>query len=347
MMTLALAGPDDDSTLRKLLRDNPMPSWVSMASTREPSFFAGADRFGHDWAVIARNAAETIGMFSCSEQPVHLNGEAVTLGYLGGLRVSPGYRHRLRVLRNGYASILSLGPERTPELWYTAIASGNETARRLLEANLPGMPRYRPTNDLLTLALPVSRGRRHHFWRPATPAEMESLCSFYNLHAHKLQFAPVLSPERALKTGATFHVVTEGDKLLAVMALWDQRAYKQVVACAYRQPLGTLLPAYNLYARLARKVALPRVGQVLEQTSLAFLAVDPELEERIAPLMEDALALCPTAVMSFGLHAGHPWLDRLTRSFRPATYRTRIYAVDFGAAPALDERAAQPEVALL
>lgn len=347
MTTYSLATTADDDVMRALLRDNPMPSWVSMIFTREPSFFAGTDRFGHDWAVVARQDNEAVGMYTCSDQHVHLNGLETELGYLGGLRVVSRYRHRLRILQDGYASIRSFSPRRDTELWYTAIATENEQARRLLEANLRGMPRYRAMNEMITLALPSARGRKHGLWRQAALDEMKSVCHCYNRHACGYQFSPTLTPERALRTGAVFHVIdgTEGPQ--AVMALWNQQPYKQVVACSYRRPLETLLPLYNLYARLARKVPLPLVGQAFDQTYLAFLAVAPELENQANVLVEDALAICPTAVLTLGLHAGHAWLDQLISSFRPATYRTCIYAVDFGETVELDGRPAQPEVALL
>ena len=347
MTTYSLATIEDDDVMRALLRGNPMPSWVNMAFTREPSFFAGIDRFGHDWAVVARQDNDAVGMYTCSDQPVHLNGLETELGYLGGLRVVPRYRHRLRVLQDGYASIRSFSPRRNTELWYTAIATENEQARRLLEANLRGMPRYRAMNEMITLALPSARGRKHGLWRQAALDEMESVCHCYNRHACGYQFSPTLTPERALRTGAVFHLITGKDGPQAVMALWNQQSYKQVMACAYRRPLGTLLPLYNLFARLTRRVPLPPIGQTLDQTYLAFLAVVPELENRASVLIEDALAICPTAVLTLGLHANHAWLDQLIPSLRPTTYRTCIYAVDFGETVELDGRPAQPEVALL
>ena len=371
MIRLSLATPADDATLRTLLRDNPMPSWVSMSMTREPDFFAGANRFGREWAVLARevkDAAETteaVGMYVCAEQPLYWNGVETDMGYLGSLRVAPRYRHRLRILKEGYASIRRFSPGRRCSPWYTAIASENLPARRLLEANLRGLPRYRPLNEMVSLALPRTRGRRHGLWRALSPAEsgrqesgnqeamLKSLCDFHNRHARRHQCAPVLTPARVRASGAAFHVIDGQAGPMAVMALWNQQAYKQVMAYAYRPPLGALLPLYNGYARLAKKVVLPPRGQTLDQTALAFLAVAPELEREITALIEDALALCPTAVMSFGLHAAHGWLEPLRRKFAPATYRSCIYAVDFndvhlaGETIPPDGRDAQPEVALL
>jgi len=346
MIDYVLAGPADEAILRQLLRDHPMPSWVTMAMTREPDFFAGANRFGRDWAVLAREGSTPVGMYNCAEQPVHVDGQPRETGYLGALRVAPVYRHRLRVLRDGYASIRRLSP-RTADLWYTAVASENRPARRLLEAGLHGMPHYQPLNELVTLALPSRRGRRHGFWQPVTEDRLDELCRFYNEQARAWQFSPVLTPEIVRRCGADFHVVEKDGAIVAVMALWNQQAYKQVVACAYRWPLGPLLPAWNLYARWAGRLPLPPVGRPLDQSALAFFAVAPALADAVPELIEDALAMCPTAALSFALHAAHPWLEAVQGKFRPATYRSWIYAVSFAAPASLDGRPAQPEAAIL
>jgi hypothetical protein len=347
MTTYVLATEQDDAVLRALLRDNAMPSWVSMTVTREPSFFAGCNRFGQDWAVIARQDGSPVGMYTCSEQQVHLNGAATELGYIGALRVNPSYRHRLRILRDGYASIRTLSPPQLPQLWYTAVASENLVARRLLEANLRGMPRYWSSNELVTMAFPRARSQRRFLWRPVLSGELGKLCSFYNERAAQYQFSPVLTPEIAARTGASFFAIEQNGVLKACMALWNQQSYKQVVACAYRRPLNWLLPLYNTYARLARRVSLPRVGQALDMSNLAFLAVSPSLDREIESLIEDALAISPTTVLTLGLHAQHPWLATLIKSCRPATYRTNIYGVSFDESTPLDGRPAQPEVAVL
>jgi hypothetical protein len=347
MTVYELASTADDALLRSLLRENAMPSWVTMTMEREPSYFAGLNHFGRDWAVIAREGSIPVGMYACSEQSVFLNGNAQVLGYLGALRVAPDFRNRLRVVRDGYKSIREFCRSNAPAHWFTTIAADNQPARRLLEANLKGMPRYRFVNELVTLALPTSRGHRRALWRLAKPEEMAGVCSFYNEHARRFNFSPQLTPASAQRTKAPFFVVEDRGQLVACMALWNQQAFKQVVARGYRQPLRALLPFYNAYAHLTNKVELPRIGQGLDQTCLAFLAVAPLRETGAMELLEDALALCKTPVMTFGLHGKHLWLTPLRKRFTPLSYRAYVYTVSFDAAPALDDKAAQPEVALL
>jgi hypothetical protein len=348
MTTYLRATEQDDADLRALLRDNAMPSWVTMSVMREPSFFAGADHFGRDWAVIARQEGIPVGMYTCSEQRVHLNGMPAELGYIGALRVSPSYRNRLRILRDGYTSIRKLSSPGLQQLWYTAVASENRVARRLLEANIDGMPCYWATNELVTLALSKARGKHHALWEPVrVDAELQALCSFYNDQAARFQFSPVLTPTIAARTGASFYAIKQEGEIKACMALWNQQHYKQIVARAYRPPLDRLRPIYNVYARLVRSVSLPPPNAALDMASLAFLMIAPPLDRQIESLIEDALAINTTAVLTLGLHEQHPWLSALKRAFRPQAYTTCIYAVNFESSITLDGRPAQPEVAVL
>jgi hypothetical protein len=347
MIRYALATPDDDAHLLALLRE-PMEGWARMAMTREPSFFAArrcGAAWGEEWAVLAREEETPVGMYVGARHAVHLNGMASTLGYLGGLRVTPTHRHRWRLVRDGYASIRALCPM-PPPLWYSVIGAENRDARRLLEANLPGMPRYQFCNEFVTLAISTARARRRALWREAdTPSQRAAICDFYNHHARSCQFSPVLTPDAMRHIGARFFVAAENGEIKAAMALWRQQAAKQIRAASYRPPLDRLRWLYNIWARLAGRVRLPVPNEPLEQSFLAFFAAADS--DWWIPLIEDALALCPTPVLAFGLHAKHQELAPLCRAFAPAQYRGRVHAVCFDAPPELDGRPAQPDAALL
>lgn len=347
MIDLTVAGERDDADLRAMLRENAMPSWVAMSVEREPSLIGGLDHCCQERAVIARAGATPVGMYLCAQHPVHVNGRPATLGYLGGLRVNPAFRHRLRVLREGYASIRALSGAANPDVWYTSVAADNMPARRLLEAGLRGLPRYIALGELVTLALPRARARRLGHWRRARADEVESMCRMHNDAAVRYQLSPLLSPARVAASGANFFVHAPGDGVASCMALWNQQAYKQVVARGYRQPLSAGLQLYNSWARLSRRVVLPRLNERLDQSFLAFFAVPAEDASRMVALVRDALAICPSEVLTLGLHAAHPALPALLRAFRPATYRTIIYAVCFARQPEWDGRPVQPEVAVL
>lgn len=347
MIDLRLAGESDDADLRAMLRTNSMPSWVTMSMEREPSFLASLNRFGRECAVIARDGPTPVGMYLCAEHPVHINGQPTNFGYLGGLRVNPAYRHQLRVLRDGYASIRKLSGASNPDTWYTSVAAENAPARRLLEARLRDLPLYVAQGELVTLALPLARGKRLGLWRRPKAAEVKSMCQVHNRSAMRYQLSPELTPERAEATGADFFVQEVEGTVSSCMALWNQQTYKQVVARAYRQPLAAALPLYNLLARLAKRITLPPLNQQLDQSFLAFFAPRTEDASELVPLIRDALAINRSEVLTLGLHAAHPALPALIREFRPAIYRTIVYAVCFDQPPEWDARPVQPEVAVL
>lgn len=347
MTTFSIATDVDDGDLRALLRENAMPSWVAMTIEREPSFFAGTNHFGRDSAIIARHEGRPVGMGTCSIHPVHVNGRMTELGYLGALRVSHAYRNRIHLLRESYAAMKSHSHTLGINSWYTCIATQNKAARRLLEANLKGMPRYSHVGDIITLALAKVRERRNGLWKLASPDDLESLIALYNICAGQHQFAPALSSQAIQTLGIPFYVYREGGRIRACMALWNQQGFKQVVARSYRQPLAALLPLYNGFARIRGKIVLPRVGASLDQTFLAFLGVDSQEMGIFSSLLQDALALSSTKVLTFGLHAKHPLLEQLIKQFHPSTYQTSVYTVSYGQAMPLDGRPIQPEVAIL
>ena len=348
MTAFRIATATDDALLRSILRENGMPTWVEMAIEREPSFFAGADLFGRDWAVIASEGEDVVGAYTASVLPVHVDGARERLGYLGGLRVLPRHRRRIRHLREGYGSIERLARETgTRAWWFTAVAEDNRAARRLLESGVAGLPAYVPLGGYVTLGLPQARARRAGLWRGAKEADLETLVQFHNAHAARFQLSPVLDAPAVRRIGLECFFVHEREGATAgVAALWDQRAFKQVVARRYRAPIGALVPAYNAFARMFRRMPLPREGRALEQTSVAFLALSDEAAAGGGALVRDLLSHCRTPVASLGLHAAHPLLGEL-KALGAISYRARLYAVSFHDRAALAALPVQPEAALL
>jgi len=351
MTRFRVATAADDALLRRLLRDNGMPGWVEMCLEREPSFLAGQGWLGPEWAVLAEEGTELVGMYTACVMPVYANGVAERVGYLGGLRVQPAHRRRIRHLREGYASIPRLAPVQ-PSLpwWFTVVAGDNAAARRLLEAGLPGLPRYRPIGAYATYALPAARGQPGGLWRPIQPQEIAALLAWRSRLAARCHLAAELDEALLHRIGIGAWWLHEGPGgPLAMAALWDQRAHKQVVARRYRGGLHWALPAYNAWARVARRIPLPRPGTALAHSAISFLTLEPTIVEDTAKsqaLIADLLARCTTPIATLGLHGVHPWVPLLKR-FKAMDYPAQVYAVEFDAPAQLDDRPVQPEAALL
>src|SRR5205085_11963884 len=100
----------------------------------------------------------------------------------------------------------------------------------LLEAGVRGLPAYHFRGEYETFALPASRGRRRGIWRQCedrlqpVPSQAEACLCMHNALASRFQCSPVLDEEIVRRAGDFF--VCDG----GVAALWDQRAFKRVIA---------------------------------------------------------------------------------------------------------------------
>ncbi len=352
---------EDDECIRSLLRNNDMDSWVRMSIEREPSFFLGENVMGQSMAVLARHSNpphEVVGMYSMAGYKAHINGSPSDTGYLGALRVNPGYRHKLRILKNGFASARALsGIGKLPV--FTSLASENHTARRLLEANLRGMPSYTPIGELESLGISTAHGKNTGLLRAAQPKDIPALVEFFNIQAATYHFSPVLD-EQWLKSLSgdfglqlnDFLLLEDGSTLRGCIAVWDQRAFKQVVPRGYRFPLNVLRPLYNLYARLAGHLVLPRTGHQLEQVFLSFLALDAQATDSFSQLIEEALFHARQKGAKagvLGLSVENPLYHRTRENFHASVYRTCIETIAWPDSPGLqlEARPPQPEIGLL
>ena len=216
------ASEADDDSLRRLLRETPMPGPIQISLEREPSYFGSARAEGGRCYVVCARDPETgrvVGMGSRVVRELFINGEPQRVGYLSQLRLEPGYRHWSRkLLRRGFSLLRDTrAPDEAP-FDITTIVSGNAAARRMLESGQPGFPRYTPVERILTMA--IAAGREKPLFSLTSPTDCP--CQF--------QTVEPLPP------------------------VWDQRVFKQTVVRGYSPwlrrcrwllrlpPVGTVLP---------------------------------------------------------------------------------------------------------
>ena len=352
-----LAAVDDDIEMRAALRENSMDSWVTATLEYEPSCFAGKEP-GRYVPMIARNAEnphELVGLYSCRIAPVHVEGRELNACYLGGLRLRNKYRGRINILKDGFESIPRFLPEvRRIPLVFTSIAKENRRARRVLEAGLDGMPRYRFLGDMETFVVNVRRGRKTGLLEPACLADVSELAVFFNVVKAFTPLSPVLEAEwlESMIRGSNinFFIHRAEGRVKACIAVWDQRAYKQIVVRGYRRPLGMLRPFYNLWAQATKRPHFPAVGQRVEQVFLAFRAFDDSVADKEVFFILEALATAReigAESAMLGVVPSSPQYVELKRVLKPYIYATRIEAVDLCSPSPHIDGAVQPEVALL
>lgn len=354
------AGPAQEHEVRAILREVALGGAWSIALTREPDGFGGPHLEGERQdIIIARDTASGAAVGLCERvvRPSYVGGAVVDLPYLGALRIVPSHRHRIAILRGGFALLREecTGASDFP-VAFTSITADNTAARRLLTAGVRGLPRYSPLCDFSTFAL-RPRAAAHDPQVTAAGAEdLAPLAAFLGEAMAARDLAPVWTAQRlrALGDDARLLVLREEGAITGCIALWDQRAMRQARLVDCPPLLRRLRSPANLAFRLAGLPALPAVGAVIDQVFLSLVAARDDCPARFVRLLRAGLAAAQergAGAAMLGLPTAHPWHAALRDALRAIEYRTSLYAVTWPDEAAqtgqIDPRRVFPEIGLL
>jgi len=340
-----------------------MAGWVSLSLEAEPDASLALEIEGerHTTVLVRERAGGALlGMGSRSVRRVYYDGQIARLGYLGRLRAAGGRRGLAR-LAAGFAAIEA--SRRSDELDFdlTSVVADNSAARRLLERGVRGLPSYRELCSLSTFLVPTGgRFQRTARVRAAADPELGEIAAHLDACQRELQFAPVWT-EADLRSGARcrglapgdFLVLRQAGELVGCAAIWDQRAFKQVVVRGYAPLLARTRPVVNLALRGLGQPRLPRAGETLAIAHLSHLAVrdwDPEIAAELIAAARARAAERGLNLLALGATESHP-LRPLFARLPAREYRSTLYCVQAPHKPvrgdALGGRIPHVEVATL
>ena len=353
-----VAAPRDEAIVRAIFARIATGGRMQLSFRREPDALVSFGSLAHGY-IVARNrrSGEYVGVCERVVREVFVNGEARALPYLAGLRVVPGFRHRRLVLRGGFEAVRQLLTEPGDLPWsLTSIMSDNANARRLLGANLKGMPRYEPVGEFSTFALlPSGEAELER----ATEADLPAIAELLLRHGARSQFAAAWRSQTLFEFAqhgwlkpSDYFVVRDGGAIRACAALWDQSAQRQLVVAGYAPWLRRTRPVINLASRLTGSPRLPAPGEPLRAAYLSLVAVDDDAAGDLATLLAAARAEARRRklhVVFAGWPSAHVHAAQLRALAGRREYRSQLYVVRWpeDPAPAFDDRPAAPEVAFL
>ncbi|MFN3167296.1 MAG: hypothetical protein ACE37H_09565 [Phycisphaeraceae bacterium] len=357
------ARPGDADAIRRLL-EQPMPGKVSFAMTHGADHRAAAMLASeHVCEVVVRDrskpAPTVVGYGYRAVRPVYLNGTAARVGYLGGLRCDRALRAAFRVLGGAFDTLSGDREADEAPFDLTSIMADNAVVRRGLEKGLPGLPVYVPIGEMATLTLRTKRhGRLDKRVRAATDRDTVLIQSLLDVSAPRYHGRQAwgVSPGARRVPGNTPAVadflVYEGDHDdRGCLALWDQRADKQIVIADLHPTLRRLRHAINLAGFATGRPRLPGAGRRLNMAYASHAGFDLDHHATASALIAGVCTIAARRgieLISFGLPADAPLLPRLARRFKPWVSRSVIYAVaDRGVPVNLDKRPVWMEVATL
>lgn len=363
-----IATPADDADIRRLLRDNPMEGAIRLGFEREPDSFLAAGIHGdvHQQAIVrARSDGAVMGMGARSLLEAWVNGEPARLGYLSQLRADRAFRGSPRALLRSYECMRELHGDGATPFYVSTIVEDNLPARRILEAGIGSLPRYRAAGRLVTFVLPVRRARRMqpNGWalEPGRADTMEDASACLERHGRRHQFAPrwtretLASPRRCRGlTPGDFVLARRGGHVAGCAAVWDQRAFKQTVVRGYGPALRLVRPFLNAAPGWWGGVPLPAVGEPMRAAFLSHVAIDEDDPALMAAIVAQALEQAAARGLSHlvtGFSERHPLAAALAKAFPARRYKSILYVVHWddgtAAVEALDGRVPHPEVAIL
>ena len=298
------ASKQDDAALRELFRRTSMGSGIEVSFEREPSYFGALGIQGNrsEVGIIRdRHSGRIVGSGTRIMRKGFLNGEATEIGYLGDLRIDPEFRNRTLTARI-YRALQERGP--WCDWYYTVIFEENVHALETVAKARAGLPTYHDCGRLLCPGIEL-RGLLPRLSVPGVSVrigregDFPQIVDCLNRNLTRRQFANFHS--LADFQGETrwsglnpvnFHIAEKDNKIVGVIAGWDQSAFKQTRIVRYHGHWRWLAPLSRAVAPLRRAPGLPRPPgrNVIEEIMVVLLqwhrrrvVVDPLVLGRSAP----------------------------------------------------------------
>ena len=365
-----LALQEDDSDLRRLLRENPIPSSISLSFEREPCYFdASAVEGEFHQTIVAResNSGRVIALGNRSVRPLFVNGRVQDIGYMSQLRVDPAYGKGLylaRGLSGGFKKYRELHQDGRAPFYLMSVIEDNLPARRLLTSGLPEYPHAREYTRLYTYVVyPVRRKRGLPLPRSMRMIRgndhyADAILDCLHRNNARKQFAPYwtcdsLFSSRSRLSPTDFFLALEGKRVVGCLACWDQSAFKQTVVRGYSGSLARWRKIINFFSRFGNVPYLPEPNANLRHSYVCHLAIDEDNPIVFEALLRRAYNHNLERNYSYfmiGLAVSNP-LHKIVEAYHPLTYISHIYLVDWDDNGDLlaktDQRTPGPEIALL
>ncbi len=363
---IGLAQPADEPDIRALVGSVAMPGDVSVRFAREPDYFLGTTIMGDPCDVLVarhRLDGQLAGIACRAERRSFLNGEETTTGYIGQIRIAEEFRGNWLIQRG--ARIVR---DRSPKglIYLGVISHENPRARAaLIERRPPAGLHAKRLSGLTTCAI-ILRRRPQRKVRStagltvgtAHASLLPQVVTFLQGHGAKRNFFPAYTLEdftggTALRGLAAEDVLVahRGDRILGVLAVWDQHEYKQDIVDSYGPRLARMRPAYNAGARLLGAHPLTPPGEAIPLAFGACMSVaeeDPEVMHALVHAACERAAGLGKAYLMLGFADTDP-LMQVALHWPHITYHSDVYALSLSVDPAkvLDRRLPYVEVATL
>jgi hypothetical protein len=346
-VTIRLATSADDSALRRLLRENPIPGAISLSYEREPNYFNAAAAEGmlsQTLLGIENITGKSLGMGTRVIFPMYVNGTVQRMGYMSHLRMDLHHEWGLSLARwvsRGFQKFRELHADGRAPYYLMSVIADDAPARRLLTSDLPGMPHAREYARMFTYVIsprlskpmvPLPYGIE---LERGTSARISEMIACLQRNGQRKQFSPAWTSENLFSPSQTpnlhpedFLLAVRGRHVLGCLALWDQTPFKQTVVRGYQGNMARWRAIVNLLAHFIDIPHLPPIGVHLSYGFASHLAIDHDDPHIFQALLRAAYNETIRRGFNYfmiGLAESNPLRQVLTKSYLHITYPSQIY----------------------
>ena len=243
-----------------------------------------------------------------------------------------------------------------------SVIEDNLPARKLLTSGLPEYPTAREYTRMFTYAIYPVRQKREL----PLPASMRivrggdnyatDIVDCLNRNNTRKQLAPHWTCNSLFLSNLSpsdFFLVLDQDRVIGCLACWDQNSFKQTVVRGYSGSLARWRKVINVFSRYIGVPYLPEPNTPLKYSYASHLAVDdddPVLFKSLLRAMYNHTLEQVYSYFMIGLAESNPF-RKIVESYRPLTYISQIYLVNWDAdddlPSKLDQRVPGLEIAVL
>ncbi|MEW6009345.1 MAG: hypothetical protein AB1629_06910 [Candidatus Omnitrophota bacterium] len=340
---IELANKSDDADLQKILHDNSVDGQIKIAFQRDPSYYYGLGiegKFNQVIVVRDKTNKNIVGCGTRSIKPVYINGQIRHIGYLNHLRIYKQYRKGMLVAR-GYQFLKELHQDKKVCAYLTTLIEDNRYAFRILIGKRAGLPCYQDIGLYYSFAIGIP-SRRKRFKsscdiQRGSQSKIDDIVKFIHENGSQKQFYPFYCKEDFVSDNGylrdlsinNFYLALKNDKIVGLLAKWDQQNFKQVIIKGYNGKLYFSKPLYNLYAYFRGLPKLPQPNSQLNFFYVSLIAIqqnEPEIFRELIQFLSNEFADKGYLYFLIGLHS----TDRLLKAmkyFSAIKYTSRLFLV--------------------
>lgn len=241
-MLIRAATKEDNQALLVLSRQAPMDAKLVVNNDRTPDYFYLDDLLGETPVIfVAEKQNKIIGTVGVVFRTVEYKGKAVSVAYIGGIKIENPYQNILLTFRL-MKHVMDYLMDTPVKLGFILVIGANRAIEALLSgrAGIPAfdlVSNYRVKN---IFPLPFLRPGKKYSLRPATQTDISEIAELYKRFFAGYELRPdwtagylsSLYEQKDFDLDNTCLAI-HNDTIVAAISLWDQSRFKNTVISRY------------------------------------------------------------------------------------------------------------------